>query len=121
MTWRGHFWHYTNVIMYNESNPIVADSGLVTRTKGDEVFLNILLIRKGDMAFYDGNGRFIDAGIVFQISKKELNDNSFTITNMKTFVIIDGTTYRIMSVNDYTYVRQTQLMECKAVKILNAD
>lgn len=113
--------HLTEVTMWNESDPIIADSGLVTRTKGTEVSLDILLLRTGDMMFYSEDGRFVENGIIFQISEKELDDNSFTITSGKTFLELGDDTYRVMSVLDYKVVYHTQLIQCKAVKIIDAD
>jgi len=121
MTFRANMWHLTDVTMYNESDPVEDESGLVTRTKGTEVSLKVILLRQGDMMFHDGSGRFIEHGVVFQISKKMLDDNSFTITSGKTFVEIGSDTYRIMSVMDYTMVKHTLLMQCKAVKIIEGD
>lgn len=121
MTWVANRWHLTTVTMYNESDPIMADSGLISRSKGTDVSLKITLLRLGDMMFYGEHGRFVEHGVVFQISKKELDDNSFTITSGKTFVVIGGDTYRIMSVMDYTSTKHTLLIQCKAVRIINAD
>lgn len=121
MTWTCNKWHLTTVTMYNESDPVEADSGLVTRTKGTETSLKIILLKQGDMMFYDGNGRFVEHGIVFQISKKELDDNSFTMTTGKTFLILGSDIYRIMSIMDYSNVKQTLLMQCKAVRIIESD
>lgn len=121
MTFRCNKWHGTSVSMWNESDAIVEDSGRVYRTSGSEVLINILLLRTGTMLFYDGNGRFVEEGVLFQVSKKELDDASFTIKSGKTYLRINGETYRVMNVLDYTGSRQTLLMQCKAVKILNAD
>lgn len=107
--------------MYNESDAVIDEYGKSTRTKGEEVSLNILLTKMGDLLFYGEQGRFVEHGIVFQISEQELDDNSFTITSGKTFLEFGGDTYRILSVVDYTQVYHTQLMQCKAVKVIDAD
>jgi len=121
MTWKTNRQHHIRVYMYNESDPVISDTGLVTRSKEEDVLLNILLLRTKQMMFYDKNGRFVEDGIIFQISKKELNDNSFTIYTGKTFVKYDSEIWRIMSKTDYSHERHTQLIECKAVKVINAD
>jgi len=107
--------------MYNESEPDIAETGLITRSKGTDVSLNIILLKQGDMMFYGENGRFTEHGVVFQIAKKELDDNSFTIISGRTFVVIGSDTYRVMSVMDYSATRHTLLTQCKAVKIIDAD
>lgn len=119
--WTANKWHLTEVTAWNESDHIIAETGLVTRTQGTSVTLRILIMRLGTMFFYDGHGGFNEDGIQFQISKKRLRDNGFTMTSGKTHIEYEGSTYRVISIKDYTIYKHTKLMECKAVKIIDSD
>lgn len=121
MTWTTIRWHLTNVTMYNESTANIADSGLVTRTKGTEKTIGILIMNSGTMFFYGENGRFTEDGIKFQVDKKMLDDNSFEVLTGRTFLVYNGNTYRVLDVKDYKEYPHVKLIECKAVRIIDVE
>lgn len=121
MTWLVNRWRYIEATFWNESLPIEDDSGLVTRTKGTEVTLYILLLKKGTMFFYGDSGRFTEEGIKFQVDNNILEDNSFEIITGRTYITLNGNDYRVMDVKDYSDYDDVQLRECEAVKTISVD
>lgn len=113
--------HRIDIVAWNESDPTIADSGLVSRTKGDDVALRAFLFAFGEMEFWDGQGRYNEDGIKFQISKKELDDKGFSIKAGKTHVEYSGKIWKVMSLMDYTMFKHTQLLQAKAMKIIDVD
>ncbi len=114
-------WHEIEVTAWNLSEPTIEVDGLVNRDKGLDFTIDILILKAGSMAFTTGQGKFVEDGINFQISQKELDDTLFEIINDRTHIEYNGGIYRVMHVIDYSMYPHTQLMECKAMKIINVD
>ncbi len=109
-------WHAENAILWNESSPAVSDEGLINRQEGTGSTLNIFIITKGTIFFFDEDGRFSGDGIVFYISNQELDNNSFTIISGRTHIEYNGEVFRVVETADKTHRSFTKLIECKALK-----
>ena len=124
--WWVKMWHLNNfyeenVTAWNEEDAVFIDGGKSLREKSDDVTMSILTMKEGSMFFYEDEGRFQSDGIVFQVSKAELEKLDFSIKSGNTHIEKDGNTYRVMEVVDYRRFILTQLIECKCVKIMDVD
>jgi len=113
--------HEIHVTAWNEGDPIEGDDGLVLRVKGTDVDLKILLIKAGNLFIWSETGRFVTDGLIFQVSKKELQDKTFEIIDGSTHIVYSGNLYRVQSTLDYSTYKRTQLIQCKAMKVPNVD
>lgn len=121
MTWLCNRWHEETITAYNEEEATDMDGGLERREKTDDVEMEAFVIETGSMFFHGEDGRFVSEGLVFQVSLKEMDDKSFEFKTGKSFLEYDGYTYRVMEITDYSKFPFTQLIECKAVKIVDVD
>lgn len=121
MTWRCNRWHLEDVTFWNMSENIINDAGLDNRTKEEEVILSAFIVNNSSMFFYDGNGRFKEKGVVFQVSEKELEDNEFEIITGRTHFNWNSNMYRVTEVMNYKRFRHTQLIEGRAVREIDVD
>ena len=111
----------TEVTAYNDEDPTELEGGIILREKTDDITLKILLIKEASMFFYEKDGRFFSDGLIFQVSKKELEDKSFEIITGSTFIVKGSNTYRIVEQKDYREFKFTKLIQCKALKIVDVD
>ena len=117
--------HSIEMTFYNEGESTRDDGGLVLRNKGEEVNIRVLYIHtENTREIRKENGqRYRIDGFTFQVSKRDLDSNSFSIEAGKTFVIKDGYVYKVLSVQDYSMFPLTRSYECKAIRMvkINAD
>lgn len=113
-------WYEEDVTFWNEGNAIRKDGGITHREKTSEVTLKVFIINVGSMFFWDNNGRFNADGLIFQVSKYELENNSFEIKDGSTHIVYKEKTYRVVNSYDYKDFTFTGLIECKCVRIIDA-
>lgn len=115
--------HVIPLVAYNESEPVRLEGGIVSKTKGTEVTINVLYMHiPNTREVRKPNGqRFREDGFKFQISSKELTDKSFSILAGKTIIKKDGYEYRVVEVKDYTMYPLTECMQCRAVRMILID
>lgn len=106
---------------WNESVATRSTGGLQSRSDGSSVTLYITWMHVGKEFIDEPEGRFKRDVYSFQVSWKELDDNSFTIIEGRTFLEKGGQIYRVVQLSDYTDYWAIQLIECKCVKIIDVD
>ena len=106
---------------WNESEATREDGGIVDRDDGETVTLLTTFMHAGREFIDEPEGRFRRDMYSFQISKKELFDNSFEIYEGRTFIKYKDENYRVVKLYDYRDFKIVQLIECLCVKIINVD
>lgn len=111
------------VTAYNESDPTRKKGGIVSRDKGTEVTLNVLILHIPNRreTRNETGMRFQEDGFQFQVSDEELTNKSFEIKAGRTFIIRNGDVYRVTVVKDYREYKFTQAMQCLAVRSIPID
>jgi len=104
--------HTTKVQVYNEK-AIVRNTGGLTKKEDNNIIELKILIKPIAGRFRQGKtGRFEEQTINFQVSKSELNKKSFTIEIGKTHIIKDNIDYKVVQVNNASFMSGIQLYDC---------
>jgi hypothetical protein len=106
---------------WNESEVLRSTGGLQERSDEAPVTLKSTFMHAGKEFIDEPEGRYNRDIYTFQISKKELYDNSFTIYEGRTFIEYNGDTYRVVRVHDYRDRWWIQLIECLCVRMIDVD
>jgi len=106
---------------WNESEATRETGGIVDRDDGEAVTLLTTFMHAGKEFVDEPEGRYKRDMYSFQISKKELFDNSFTIIEGRTYITYNDENYRVVRLHDYTAYAFVQLIECLCVKIIDVD
>ena len=112
--WLTNRYHHVAITVYNETISR-GTGGLEVVTKGTEVSLNVLLVPTAKNMRYRDHGRYIEELFIFQVSREELDENSFTINVGDTHVVYRNNDYRVVSMLDAEYMNMVQLYQltCK--------
>jgi len=115
--------HEVEVTAYNEGTPTRLEGGIVSRVKGTEVTLSVLIMHiPNERETRNETGmRFKEDGFQFQISDAELTNKNFEIITGRTHIIRNGYNYRVVNVKDYRQYKFTQAMQCLAVRSIPID
>lgn len=106
---------------YNEK-PIVRDvGGLTIKEDYDTIDLRVTPIPEKGRFRQLETGRFWEDVFHFQVSKSELNKRSFTILNGKTHIIHNGNDYRVVIVEDASFMPRLQLYDCIAMRMIPVE
>lgn len=113
--------HLTTVQAYNEK-AIVRDTGGLTKKEDyDQINLKVCIIPERGRFRQLETGRFWEDVIHFQVSKSELNKKNFTILNGKTHIVQDGNDFRVVFVQDASWMKQVQLIDCIAKRMIPVE
>ena len=110
--------HTTKVQAYNEKAIIRRTGGLTKKEDHDTIYLKILIIPRFGRFTQKKAGRFEEMELHFQVSKSELNKRSFTIIMGKTHIIVNNIDYRVVRVEDGSFMPGLQLYNCFAKRIM---
>ena len=106
---------------YNEK-PIVRDTGGLTKKEDyDTIDLRVTPIPEKGRFRQLETGRFWEEPFHFQVSKSELNKRNFTILNGKTHIIYNGSDYRVVIVEDASFMSRLQLYDCIAMRMIPVE
>lgn len=103
---------------YNEKTIIRGTGGLTIKEDYDEITLKVTPVPEKGRFRQLETGRFWEDIFHFQVSKSELNKKSFTILEGKTHIIFNGNDYRVVVVQDGSYMPRLQLYDCIAKRMI---
>ena len=110
--------HTTKVQAYNEKAVTRRTGGLTKREDYSTTDLRILIIPRFGRFTQKKVGKFEEMELHFQVSKSELNKRSFTIIMGKTHIIVNNVDYRVVRVEDGSFMPGLQLYNCFAKRIM---
>ncbi len=103
---------------YNEKPIVRGTGGLTIKEDYDEITLRVTPIPEKGRFRQLETGRFWEDQFHFQVSKSELNKKSFTILSGKTHIVYNGNDYRVVVVQDASYMPRLQLYDCTAMRMI---
>ena len=106
---------------YNEKTIVRDTGGLTKKEDYDQINLKVTPIPEKGRFRQLETGRFWEDIFHFQVSKSELNKKSFAILNGKTHVIVNGNDFRVVYVQDASYMPRLQLYDCIAKRMIPVD
>ena len=106
---------------YNEKAIVRGTGGLTIKEDYDTVTLKVTPIPEKGRFRQLETGRFWEDKFHFQVSKSELSKKSFTILNGKTHIIVNGNDYRVVIVQDTSFMPRLQLYDCWAMRKIPVD
>lgn len=119
--WRHNELTAIEVQAYNEK-PIVRDTGgLTIKEKYDKITLRVTPIPEKGRFRQLETGRFWEDQFHFQVSTHELNEKNFSILNGKTHIIYNGSDYRVVIVQDASFMPRLQLYDCIAMRMIPVE
>jgi len=111
----------TKIQAYNEK-PIVRDTGGLTKREDyDTLYLRILIIPEFGRFRQKKEGRFEELILHFQVSKSELNKKKFTIEIGKTHIIFNNIDYKVIRVQDASFMAGVQLYDCYSKRVMPVE
>ena len=116
--WLHNAIHTTKVQGYNEKAIVRSTGGLTKREDYDTTDLRILIIPRFTRFRQNKKGRFEEMELHFQVSKSELNKRSFSIETGKTHIIVNNIDYKVVRVEDGSFMPGLQLYNCFAKRII---
>ena len=106
---------------YNEKEIVRGIGGLTHKEDNDEVTLRVTPIPEKGRFRQLETGRFWEDIFHFQVSTHELSLKSFSILNGKTHIVYNGNDYRVVIVQDASYMPRLQLYDCIAMRKIPVD
>jgi len=106
---------------YNERTVVRDTGGLSKREDYDTLDLRILIIPEFGRFRQKKEGRFEELILHFQVSKSELNKKSFTIEIGKSHLIWNNIDYKVVRVQDASFMAGVQLYDCFAKRIMPVE
>ena len=106
---------------YNEKDIVRGEGGLTYKEDNDEVDLRVTPIPEKGRFRQRETGRFWEDIFHFQVSTNELNKKSFTILSGRTHIIYNGNDYRVVVVQDASYMPRLQLYDCICKRMIPVD
>ena len=106
---------------YNEKTVVRSAGGLTKREDYDTIYLKILIIPEFGRFRQRKEGRFEELILHFQVSKSELNKKNFTIEIGKTHIIQNNINYKVVRVQDASFMPGLQLYDCFAKRIMPVE
>ena len=113
--------HTTKVQAYNEKAIVRSTGGLTKREDYDTLDLRIIIIPRFGRFRQNKKGRFEEMELHFQVSKSELNKKSFSIEMGKTHIIVNNIDYKVVRVEDGSFMPGLQLYNCFAKRIMPVE
>ena len=113
--------HTTKVQAYNEKAIVRRTGGLTKREDYDTINLRVLIVPRLGRFRQNKKGRFKEMELHFQVSKSELNKKSFTIEMGKTHIIVNNINYKVVRVEDGSFMPGLQLYNCFAKRIMPVE
>ena len=113
--------HTTKVQAYNEKAITRRTGGLSKREDYDTIDLKILIIPRFGRFTQKKAGRFEEMELHFQVSKSELNKRDFTIGMGTTHIIVNNIDYKVIRVEDGSFMPGLQLYNCFAKRIMPVE
>jgi len=129
--------HTTKVQAYNEKAVTRRTGGLTKREDHDTLDLKILIIPRFGRFTQKKAGRFEEMELHFQVSKSELKEkievkdedevvirearDAFSIIMGKTHIIVNNIDYRVVRVEDGSFMPGLQLYNCFAKRIMPVE
>jgi hypothetical protein len=104
-----------SITAYNETTERKS-GGIVDKGKDTEVSLCVMWFPPKRSSRHTEKGTYTVEKVKFQISNKELEDQSFTIQEGITHVIKDGIDYRVSNILDGSRFNSIQLTEVEVVR-----
>ena len=111
----------TKVQAYNEKTVVRDTGGLSKREDYDILELRILIIPEFGRFRQRKEGRFEELILHFQVSKSELNKKFFTIEIGKTHIIFNNIDYKVVRVQDASFMPGVQLYDCFAKRVMPVE
>ena len=111
----------TKVQAYNEKPVLRSPGGLTKREDYDTLYLRILIIPEFGRFRQRKEGRFEELVLHFQVSKSELNKKNFTIEIGKTHIIFNNIDYKVIRVQDASYMSGVQLYDCFGKRVMSVE
>lgn len=111
----------TKVQAYNEKTIVRGTGGLTKREDYDTIYLKILIIPEFGRFRQSKTGRFEELILHFQVSKSEVNKKNFSIEMGKTHVIFNSIDYKVVRVQDASFMSGVQLYDCFAKRIMPVE
>ncbi len=111
----------TRVKAYNEKAVVRGTGGLSKREDYDTLYLKILIIPEFGRFKQRKEGRFEELILHFQVSKSELNKKRFTIEIGKTHIIFNNIDYKVIRVQDASFMAGVQLYDCFAKRVMPVE
>ena len=111
----------TRVKAYNEKAVVRGTGGLSKREDYDTLYLKILIIPEFGRFKQRKEGRFEELILHFQVSKSELNKKRFTIEIGKTHIIFNNIDYKVIRVQDASFMTGVQLYDCFAKRVMPVE
>jgi len=111
----------TKVQAYNEKTVVRDTGGLSKREDYNTIELKILIIPEFGRFRQRKEGRFEELILHFQVSKSELNKKSFTIEIGKSHLIWNNIDYKVVRVQDASFMAGVQLYDCFAKRIMPVE
>jgi hypothetical protein len=106
---------------YNEKVVIRNTGGLTKREDYDTINLKILIIPEFGRYRQKETGRFEELILHFQVSKSELNKKNFDIKMGKTHIIWNDINYKVIRIQDASFMPGVQLYDCFAKRIMPVE
>jgi len=113
--WLANRYNHTTISAYNETTAR-STGGLAKITKGTIVSLSVLIVPVAKKIKYKDSGKFIEETVVLQVSKEELNANSFVVNVGNTHIIYRGNDYRVAIILDAEYMNMVQLYQLTCIR-----
>lgn len=116
---------------YNEKTIVRDTGGLTKKEDYDQINLKVTPIPEKGRFRQLETGRFWEDVFHFQVSTSELKEKkdaegiviraAFAILNGKTHVIVNGNDYRVVYVQDASFMPRLQLYDCIAKRMIPVD
>ena len=106
---------------YNEKTIVRITGGLTKKEDYDIINLRVTPIPEKGRFRQLETGRFWEDIFHFQVSLSELLKKSFSIQSGKTHVIVNGNDFRVVIVQDASYMPRLQLYDCIAKRMIPVD
>ena len=119
--WLHNAIHTIKVQAYNEKAIVRNTGGLTKREDYDTIDLRILIIPRFGRFRQNKKGRFEEMELHFHVSKSELNKKSFSIEMGKTHIIVNNINYKVVRVEDGSFMPGLQLYNCFAKRIMPVE
>lgn len=113
--------HTVKVQAYNEKAITRRTGGLSKREDYDTIDLKILIIPRFGRFTQKKAGRFEEMELHFQVSKSELNKKEFTIRMGTTHIIVNNIDYKVVRMEDGSFMPGLQLYNCFAKRTMPVE
>lgn len=106
---------------YNEKPIVRGTGGLTIKEDYDVIELKVTPIPEKGRFRQLETGRFWEDPFHFQVSASELRKKDFNILNGKTHIILNGNDFRVVVVQDASFMKRLQLYDCLAMRMIPVE